>query len=153
MGGIEELQRKAQSGELPGKQSPKGKKAKAVPTEHEEQSAFFTWADKWLPEDMRPLLFAIPNGGHRFAATAGKLKAEGVRAGVPDVFFSWARLGYHGLYLEMKRTKGGTLSEKQKDMIASLQQAGYLVVVCKGCEEAKEALRAYMIGNGKEFEE
>ncbi|BDQ35909.1 hypothetical protein SYK_02690 [Pseudodesulfovibrio nedwellii] len=123
------------------------------PLEHDEQVAFFEWAEGWLPEEFYLLLWATPNGGHRFAAVAAKLKAEGVKAGVPDIFFAWARLGYHGLFIEMKRVKGGSISQDQKRMIEILRFAGFLVVVCKGCEEAREAMLNYTIGNGKEFEE
>lgn len=129
-----------------------------IPTEHDEQVAFFRWAKgdenshPWLPEDMHNLLWGTPNGGYRHKKTAAYMKAEGQKAGVPDIFFAWSRLGYHGLFIEMKRTKGGTLSPDQEDTIESLRLAGFLVVVCKGCEEAQAAMRAYMIGNGKEFE-
>ena len=54
-------------------------------SEHDEQVLIFKWAR--LSEGRWPelaLLFAIPNGGHRHKAVAAKLKAEGVRAGVPD---------------------------------------------------------------------
>lgn len=38
-----------------------------------------------------PLLFAIPDGGRRDAVTGAHLKAEGVRAGVPDMFLAVPR--------------------------------------------------------------
>lgn len=119
-----------------------------VPTEHAEQVAFFKWAEHWLPESMRLLLFAIPNGGARHVLTGKKLKDEGVKPGVPDIFFAWPRLGYHGLFIEMKRKKRSSTSESQESMIATLRSAGYLVVVCKGCEAAQNTIRNYMLGNG-----
>lgn len=129
----------------------KKEKKTTVPLEHEEQVNFVAWADFWLPENLRPLLFAIPNGGARHKKTAADLKAEGVRRGIPDLFFSHARLGFHGLYIEMKRISGGRLSDEQKGMIERLKSAGYAVVVCRGCEEAKAALRAYMIDTDRGF--
>ena len=54
--------------------------------EHVEQAALFRWAEfarARLPE--LTLLHAIPNGGHRHKATAARLKAEGVKRGVPDL--------------------------------------------------------------------
>lgn len=150
MGGLDALKRL----ERPTART-KGKKAvkteNTTPLEHDEQVAFFEWAEGWLPEEFYSLLWATPNGGHRFAAVAAKLKAEGVKAGVPDIFFAWARLGYHGLFIEMKRVKGGSTSPDQERMIEILRFAGFLVVVCKGCEEAKTALKKYMIGNEREF--
>jgi len=121
-----------------------------VPTEHEEQKNFFEWAQYFLPEDLRPLLFAIPNGGHRNKIVGAKLKAEGVKKGVPDMFFAWPRLGKHGLWIEMKRIKHGYLSKDQREMVAALREAGYQVEVCKGFDAAKTALTEYMLGFGSE---
>ena len=55
-------------------------------SEHAHQVALFDWANLHLgrmPE--LAAMYAIPNGGARSKATAGKLKAEGVKAGVPDI--------------------------------------------------------------------
>ncbi|WP_243546189.1 VRR-NUC domain-containing protein [Pseudodesulfovibrio tunisiensis] len=145
MGGLEGLQRKARA---MGRVAPDQVAPEIVPTEHEEQVAFFNWANDCLPPEVEPLLYAIPNGGHRLPAVAGKLKAEGVKPGVPDICLAWPRLGYHGLYIEMKRQKGGRLSDAQKRMISALRRAGYLVRVCKGDFEAREALQEYMFGKG-----
>ena len=60
--------------------------------EHREQVKLFAWAE-WERID-RPelgLLFAVPNGGRRDAVTGARLKAEGVKAGVPDVWLPVAR--------------------------------------------------------------
>ena len=74
------------------------------------------------------------------------MKAEGVVAGVPDVFLASPRQGFHGLYIEMKRRKGGSLESSQKDIIARLRQAGYRVEVCKGWLEAREVVENYLTG-------
>jgi len=100
-----------------------------VPSEHVEQSLFVQWFRRSYPD---VLIFAIPNGGARSKATAGKLKVEGVVAGVPDLFVPEWRL-----WIEMKRTKGGVVSAEQKGMIDYLQSVGYHVIVCKGAEHAK----------------
>ena len=84
-----------------------------LPTEHEEQRELVRWFRQTWP-GVR--IFAIPNGGARSPATAGRLKAEGVSSGVPDLFIpAW------GLWVEMKRTKGGSLSAEQKDWISYLE--------------------------------
>ena len=63
-------------------------------SEHLHQKALFEWADRmegaW-PE-LR-LMYAIPNGGLRTKAQAGKLKAEGVKPGVPDIHLPVAVCG------------------------------------------------------------
>ena len=49
-----------------------------------------------------------------------------------------------GLYIEMKRTKGSSLSDDQKLWIRHLREAGYAVAVCKGVEVAWNCLMAYL---------
>jgi hypothetical protein len=90
------------------------------------------------------LLFAIPNGGQRNIIVASKLKAEGVRSGVPDLFLAVPKKDYHGLFIEMKKPKGGRVSGSQKEMIDELNQLNYLSVVCKGWNEAKAAIEQYL---------
>lgn len=100
-----------------------------IKTEHEEQREFVRWFRQTWP-GVR--ILAIPNGGARSAATAGRLKAEGVCAGVPDLFIPAWRL-----WVEMKRTKGGTVSAEQKDWLAYLQSVGMCAIVCRGCDDAR----------------
>lgn len=119
-----------------------------VPTEHADQVALFSWADiaAWgaVPgaADALALMFAIPNGGRRDKATAGKLKAEGVRAGVPDVCLPVRSAGGTriGLWIELKRERGGTVSPAQRDWHARLEAAGHRVVVARGWQAAAEAI-------------
>ncbi|MCL2183364.1 MAG: VRR-NUC domain-containing protein [Chitinispirillia bacterium] len=116
-----------------------------VPHEHEEQKAVFDWAKANLP--LRPelaLLHAIPNGGHRRKAVAAKLKAEGVKSGVPDIDLPVARGGYHGLKIEMKRTRGGVTSPEQKWWIEQLTAQGYSASVCHGAESAIKTIEWYL---------
>lgn len=118
-------------------------------TESQEQIAFFHHAELILRQrKITAPIYAIPNGGHRNAITGSRMKKEGVKRGVPDIFFACARGGFHGLYIEMKREKGGTLSEFQREMIDNLEREGYRCVVCAGCESALKELREY-IGLGE----
>lgn len=59
----------------------------------------------------KAMWFAVPNGEHRSKATGGRLKAMGVRAGVPDLCFILKR-GYAG-FMELK-VAGGKLSKPQE---------------------------------------
>lgn len=116
-----------------------------IPTEHVEQALLFKWAAFSLgkyPE--LDLMFAIPNGGYRHYRTAADLKAEGVKSGVPDIMLPVARGGYHGLFVEMKRATGGRISETQLECIAALNKNGYLAVVCKGFEQARDTILEYL---------
>lgn len=118
-------------------------KSGAIPTEHNEQKALFAW---WRAQyrDMEPLLIAIPNGGARSLRTGAMLKAEGVRAGVPDIFLAWPAGGYHGLWIELKRRAHGYATPEQKFMLGAFRRAGYDCAVCRGWDEAREKIQSYL---------
>ena len=118
-----------------------------TPTENAEQAALFQWAE--LASGMHPelrLLHAIPNGGLRDGRTAAILARTGVKSGVPDLCLPVARGGWHSLYLELKRAKGGRVSENQKNWINALNDQGNKAVVCHGFEQAKQAIMEYLDG-------
>lgn len=116
-----------------------------IPTEAQEQTALFQWAammEGRIPE-LR-LMHHCPNGGSRNAIEAHNLRLQGVKAGIPDIFLPCARNGFHGLYIELKRRKGGRVSVEQKKMILALQGQGYRVEVCEGWEAARDVITEYM---------
>jgi len=118
-----------------------------IPTENAEQAALFQWAE--LASGAHPelrLLHAIPNGGLRDGRTAAILARTGVKSGVPDLCLPVARGGWHSLYLELKRAKGGRVSENQKNWINALNDQGNKAVVCHGFEQAKQAIMEYLDG-------
>ena len=90
------------------------------------------------------LMHHIPNGGGRSPGEAKRLKAQGVRAGVPDICLPVSRRGYHGLYIELKRREGGRVSPEQNMMIDALREQGYRVEVCRGWEAARDVIAGYM---------
>jgi hypothetical protein len=115
-------------------------------SEHEHQVSLVEWASlaqKSIPD--LDMLAAIPNGGFRHKATAGKLKAEGVRAGYPDLVLNVPRGKYHGLFIELKSMTGST-SAAQKEWLAKLNAAGNHAVVCKGWIAAREVIVWYLAG-------
>ena len=117
------------------------------PSEDDEQKTVMEWAmlmSRQFPE--LELLHHIPNGGSRHPAEAQKLKAMGVKAGVPDLFLPVARGGAHGLWVEMKRRKGGKLSPDQKAWIEALTAQHYTVIVAHGADEACDAIYQYLEG-------
>ena len=115
-----------------------------APSEHDEQCALFAWAA--ANEAAHPELccmFAIPNGGHRHPAVAAQLKAEGVRAGVPDICLPIARGRFHSLWIEMKR-KPNTTTDAQRQWLDTLHQQGHCAVVCWSAAEAQQTIMAYL---------
>jgi len=114
--------------------------------ESDEQQALFQWSK--LSQSKYPelsLLHSIPNGGKRNIREASRLKKEGAKAGVSDIFLPVARKEWHGLYVELK-VKGGKTSDNQKWWIAETTKQGYLSVVCFGWIEAKEVIEGYLEG-------
>ena len=97
--------------------------------EHQLQAALFeNVATQLVRYPELEWLHAVPNGGFRHAATAGRMKAEGVKGGVPDVSLPVPRGGYHGLYIEMK-APGEITNPKQNRCIRFLRDQGYCVQV------------------------
>lgn len=123
-------------------------------SEHDEQVAIFEWCE-WqqsLVPDLE-LLHAIPNGaklpwrrdhrGRRFSPEAMRLKAEGLRSGVPDMCLPVARKEWHGLYIELK-CGNNEPTEDQTWWMDRLTEQGYLAVVCWGASEAIEVIKDYL---------
>jgi len=116
-----------------------------VATESEEQQALFEWASMQAGKypELR-LLYHIPNGGRRGKAEAGRFKAGGVKSGVPDLCLPVARGNYHGLYIELKRIKGGRVEPSQEAWIVALKEQGYYATVCRGWVAASRVLIWYL---------
>ncbi len=109
-----------------------------------EQIVLFRWAEfsaSQYPE--LELLYHIPNEGKRSAVTGARLKAQGLKSGVPDVCLPTAHGGYIGLYIEMK-VKPNKPTENQKRWLRALREAGHMVAVCYGFEEARDLIEKYL---------
>lgn len=116
---------------------------RSEPTEHDIQVALFDWMTVQYP---RVPVYAIPNAAKRSFAAARYLRKEGLRPGVPDVCVARAVDGFHGLYLELKRRKGGVLSEEQHEWLNRLSDEGYACAVVHGLDAAMEAVDSYLGG-------
>lgn len=86
--------------------------------------------------------WAVPNGGKRHISVAKKLKAEGVKSGIPDI-----SIVHEGMFygLEVKRPKvgkspKGVLSANQKERIQEIRDAGGEVAVVYSVADVIEAL-------------
>lgn len=131
--------------------------------EHNIQAACVRWFNLQWPE-YRGLLFAVPNGGARSKATAGKLKAEGVVPGVADLILLVPHLGFPhiiegnademvsyvgtadlfcGLCIEMKTAKGHQ-SPEQKEWQTKVESKGYRYAVVRSLEEFMFVVNGYL---------
>jgi hypothetical protein len=121
------------------------KHALQAPTESEEQQTLFSWVEMQAGRypELR-LLYHIPNGGRRSKAEAGRFKAEGVKPGVPDLCLPVSRGTYHGLYIELKRLRGGKVGDAQTAWSDALTKQGYYTAVCRGWIEASKVILWYL---------
>ena len=147
-------------------------------SEHAIQSALFAWAavaqqhgfeiaDEWAAgKSLNPQrqglpaipelrwLHAVPNGGSRGdneksrKIRGGQMKAEGLRDGVADIFWPVPRFPFPGLYIEMKRLKGGRVSPEQTEWMDALRAERYAVAVCQGWAMASDVITEYLKGGG-----
>lgn len=114
--------------------------AKTLKKEHTEASQLAVKLN-WLLKDV--LWFKIANERQNTKERV-YLAAEGVKAGVPDVFIAEARKGYHGLWVELKRLRGGVVSKAQRDFALLAQQRGYKIIFPRGAKEAFAEIREYL---------
>lgn len=110
-------------------------------TEDQEQAEVIRWANA------RPwgqYLFHIANETVGGKERVLRNTALGVRRGVPDLMLPIPMHGHHGLWIEMKRSGGGTVSKYQKAWAEALNAMGHKAVVCHGADEAVAVLSEYM---------
>ena len=93
-------------------------------------------ATKWL--------YATPNGGKRDIKSAARLKATGVKSGVPDLFLPIRRGLFSGLWIELKKDHKQKASKEQLIWIDMLRCQGYAALVCVGWIEAKQVIECYL---------
>ncbi len=111
------------------------------------QVELFTWAGEH--EALYPeltLLFAVPNftGAGRWRARHGaRLKEEGRKPGVPDVWLPVARRGCHGLVIELKAGKNKP-TIAQVAWLERLAQEGWCTVVSYSAADAKTRILQYL---------
>jgi len=116
-------------------------------SESGHQKAVFCWIALNCRKQFVALnkAFAIPNGGLRSKVTASRMKAEGAKSGVPDIFMPIGRPPFHGLFIEMKVGKNKP-SDAQLEVMAGLREEGYATVVCWSWQDAIDAMLRYAYG-------
>ena len=123
--------------ETPALSTKKPRKANLSPTERQEQVRLCHWLDLNKLD-----YFAVPNGSYKSKASAGLFKAEGLKSGVPDVVVF---LRDQILFIEMKRIRGGTVSDNQKFWIEKINSYNYAIAsVCYGADMAIDFIEHYL---------
>ena len=125
-------------------------------SEHAHQCALFAAIALNHPLNVaaHPLheLFAIKNQGHGDAIRGGQSKAEGVKAGVSDLFLPVPFHGFHGFFLELKTPdkathKNGGLSAEQLEFFVKKAERGYWCGIGHGWNDALDKLYRYLAEN------
>lgn len=114
-------------------------------TEWAEQREFMSWCQIMVDLGQHPeleLMFSIVNE-RKGGAAGARAKAQGQKAGMPDLCLPVARGPYHALYLELK-VGNNRPSKAQKKRIALLQSAGNKVAVCWGWDELRSVTESYL---------
>jgi hypothetical protein len=114
-------------------------------SEHDEQVAVFAWTalkEKEFPE--LKLLQGSLNGVRLTIGQAVKAKRAGLKKGWPDLFLPVALHGFNGLFIELKKRKGGVMSADQAAMWKQLSLQGYKCTRADGSDAAISILEWYL---------
>jgi len=118
-------------------------------SEHDHQSAVVKWFKMQYPQ-FKDCIMAIPNGqllgGRNKFALINKLKREGFKNGVSDLFIAVPMNGKCGLWVEMK-DEGKTrcaVSDEQQDHLDLMISMGYEAIWAAGSDIAIAAIKVYM---------
>lgn len=115
-------------------------------SEHDIQSTFFQLVSRKAVSDRRwNNIFAIPNGARMSMSQANKMKREGLKRGVPDVFVAYPSKLAHGLFLEFK-SKGRYPEKEQREWMARLKSAGFDCAIVRDPIEAAEIVSKHLEG-------
>lgn len=116
------------------------------PTEYEEQAYLFGLARLYVTKypDLKWLNGSL-NGVRLTIGQAVKAKRAGcLVSGYPDIFLPVKRGVYGGLFIELKRVKGGRIEPEQLDWRAFLVSQGYEHFICRGADEAWKVILEYL---------
>ena len=120
-------------------------------SEHTQQKMVVKWF-KMQYKEYRDCIIAIPNGSHLAGkgsqrySQVNKLKAEGMKSGVSDLFIAVPTPDWNGLWLEMK-DEGKTISSVSKEQLAHLNlmsEMAYSAHWAAGFDKAKAIIEDYM---------
>lgn len=116
------------------------------------QIACVKWFDLQYPH-LKNNLFAIPNEGARTPANGARMKAQGRRAGVADMFLTVVKKKAEtgttvtfecaGLFIEFKADKGKQ-NENQLAFENAVKSKGYEYVIMRSFDEFKSLIEDYL---------
>lgn len=111
-------------------------------TEHDECVLLKDWLDQLLWGGKIKNYTHVPNETYTESHTQKrKNKQEGVKSGFPDYVILTQKCL---IVVEMKRVKGGEVSETQKVWLAHFTELGIPNIVANGFDEAKDFIKKYL---------
>jgi hypothetical protein len=121
------------------------------PLEFEDHCALADLIRRWINPGWRAthLPFgekrdhAFNKNGKRYSPTGNRLKRMGVTPGWPDWIF--VGLNQRVCFIELKRRRGGRLSDEQSDIAQHLQACGFPYLCTNSIKEAVAFLKAHGI--------
>jgi len=87
-------------------------------------------------------VFAVPNGFYSSPAQKAKMRQEGLKSGVWDIFYPLPMGEYHGLFIEMKYGSN-KLTPEQVEFGDVMKARGYLCQVAYRWQDAYQYLIEY----------
>ena len=117
--------------------------------EQNEQAAVCRYLQTVYPD---VLFWSTPNGSYlagntgQRAAQINKLKRTGLLPGVSDLIIFEPRGQHSAMFLEMKRNKGGKVSENQEWFLSQVEQRKGFGAVANGFDEARQLIDTYLSG-------
>lgn len=124
----------------------------SAPLERVEQKALIDWLS--FHPIVRNYFCKTNNEGKRTELQGHRLKQLGLRPGVSDIFIYYpsALKTYAGLWLEVKRNKKYTESERstptwiaQEEFIKTVRSVGFAGHFCFGWEDGKNIVEKYLL--------
>ena len=123
-------------------------------SEHDAQVTVIQWASwhearypwlKWLHATINgaKLPYRKTRGGKRYSPEAIRLKAEGLKPGIADLFLPVPMDGYCGLWLELK-VGTNKPTDEQREFIADMNAQGYLAMATWGSKYTIACIATYM---------
>lgn len=119
-------------------------------TEDTEQMQIISYCNSmsaYVPE--YAMIYHIPNEGKR--KNGAKLKRIGLKKGIPDLCLPVPKMGFNGLYIELKKDASKRASKEQREWLLKLEQQGYATSLCFGANEAINLITAYMDSDYETF--
>ena len=123
----------------------RAKKVNNTPLESWEQEQVINWKkNNILKYPCLKYMSGSISGIKMSQGARAKMVKQGFISGVPDIDLPAKNKFFSGLHIELKRQKGGVLSDAQEETLQFLADQGRSCHVCKGHRAAISVLLEYL---------